>query len=376
MEEELVRVLRVKRKRDQDPLQALVLKNPNFSTKRLKKDYYFKFARTDSEELEAATLSKDKILQVDSRTGQLSLLSTNNVNNGGEKFNNNNDNNDDDEMDQNQLSDEILMMVKEQEEIAKKKNSSNLVKNAQKQQLKRPVRIKHKPSEPVKMKNYSDTEYVYDVYYRGKDNDSEKYENSKIGYIRYDEELFNFLSNNDDNAGNDEEINFNDDDDDSNAEDYYQNDYPEDEDDDRNSDIVDPDAEYAEEFNGLVASDDEDDSYEISHNKKRFTRKEYLNYKEGGEEDEEEEELNNEILNDSLVQEGFDNLYNEYYGRNDSDDGVYYEGPTSFLDNGNLSEEEQEFKRNTFFKSDEDDDLAIHRDRIFGELERMITDEN
>lgn len=331
----------MKRKRDQDPLQALVLENSNSLKRSKRNSYFFKLARTEVEEtaLGETVYAIDKSRIVVSSNAPTSVSAGSSESKGDRE-----------------LSNDILSLIEEQ-------NNNGATAPAVKH--KKPIRRKHQPAEPIASYN-SKGDYVYDVYFRGQVDDESKFEQLRIAHFTYDEDMFNFV---DDQLMDSDTAEVQDDeDDDSNAEDYYQNDYPEDEDEDNNEYLDVEDRRHLNEIldksEDMVMSDDEDDNYEILHNKRRFSTKDYQDYTEGG-------FLNKDFEGNDTTQEGFDNLYQNYYNSDDED----YEGPTSFLDDGRVSDEnEEEFKRNYFFKTDEDDELAVHRDRIFGKLEKMINE--
>lgn len=141
--------------------------------------------------------------------------------------------------------------------------------------------------------------------------------------------LRKFEEDQDDLLGDDDSIKAVSDDEDSNAEDFYKNDYPEDEDD---------------------YSDDEGKSQSsIEVLTESMIQSQQVSNRES-----ELEELADE----------FDDLYDELY----DDEG---NGPSDFLNN-----DEDDFQRQNFFPGEEDDELAIHRDKIFGKLQKMIDEEN
>ncbi|ONH66176.1 RNA polymerase II nuclear localization protein IWR1 [Cyberlindnera fabianii] len=178
-------------------------------------------------------------------------------------------------------------------------------------------------------------EYVYDIYYRDKAV-YETWEKERIGYIKFEEDY-------DDNLGDDESEKHLSDDEDSNAEDFYKNDYPEDEDD--------------------HSTTDEDDDPNASFEKLT-------------------ESLHKDAAANSPRQtDEFEDLYDEFY----DDEG---NGPTNFLaslDDGDNDDDDDEmdmdegyeadYPRQNFFPDEEDDELAKHRDKIFGKLQRMIDEE-
>lgn len=198
-------VLRIKRKRHQDPLQALILEDsrkskrskpstPHFtpdSTPPPDHNVYFTLARTD--------VHDDK---------EIVSLSSNTQN----KF---------------IIPKQLESIVDDSIDIDVDNKLSDMVKSF--------LNVEE-PSEPVKRKKrtkkvsiadeVSDLEYVYDVYYISKDPlTSANHPKTQIGYIRFfDDNSELYQSDDEDNPVpvSDNE--------DSNAEDFYQNDYPSDED--------------------------------------------------------------------------------------------------------------------------------------------------
>lgn len=140
-----------------------------------------------------------------------------------------------------------------------------------------------------------------------------------------------FEEDKDDLLGDDESDKVLSDDEDSNAEDFYKNDYPEDEED------YSADEGKSESSIEVLA--------ESMHRSQQAS--------EGP-------------TWDDLADE-FDDLYDELY----DDDG---NGPSDFLENDHF--QEQDYPRQNFFPGEEEDELAMHRDKIFGKLQRMIDEDN
>ncbi|CCH44676.1 putative transcription factor [Wickerhamomyces ciferrii] len=124
------------------------------------------------------------------------------------------------------------------------------------------------------------------------------------------------------------------DDEDSNAEDFYKNDYPEDE-----EDYSDDEGKSESSIEILTES--------MINSQQQSTNEDTLAQ-----------------LHEELGEE-FEDLYDELY----DDEG---NGPSNFLDNG----EDLDYERQHFFLGDEDDELAQHRDKIFGKLQKMIDEDN
>ncbi|CDK26088.1 unnamed protein product [Kuraishia capsulata CBS 1993] len=243
-------VLRVKRKRTEDPLQALVLESNRL--KRSRSDQYiFKLLRTDENANE-----EDPVLKPTDEKNYFEIPKP-----------------------EVQLEDEQVSKVANRPEV------SDLLQDYLKNNdvpTKAPRRRRSSSAQRAGLhieKSFQseagNSEYVYDVYFRDKAV-AERLEKDKIGYIKFDDEydLLGEFEQNSDNAISDDE--------DSNAEDFYKNDYPDDD------DYVQSDESYLNEetrtknefdevdqgFGGM--SDDEDDQYDISHDHRRFSHGDYL----------------------------------------------------------------------------------------------------
>ncbi|GME89933.1 unnamed protein product [Ambrosiozyma monospora] len=199
--------------------------------------------------------------------------------------------------------------------------------------------------------NENEDDYVYDVYYRDKAIDAQ-WEKDKIGYIRFDEGDKSLL----DDEAEDSEGMLNTDDEDSNDENFYRNEYPEDED----AGYDDPDALSLSEEE---PSDDQDDEFDIIHDRNRFNQQDVIAT----------EGLHDVNLYDRLSS----GLHNQHESAAVSGNGIDldFDGDDE-LDaddqDENDDDDDEEFQRNQFFETDATDPLAIHRDRIFGKLEKMI----
>lgn len=175
------------------------------------------------------------------------------------------------------------------------------------------------------------SEYVYDVYYRDKAvGDQFKAEN--IGYIRFDDDEMDMIEE-DDFAPTDDE--------DSNDENFYRNDYPDDEDGGYESEAVSL---------GLdEPSDDQDDEFDILTNRRRFSRLDF--------------ERNEGVVGLGKVDQLEADVMERGITEKDEDGDVDME-----VDD----EPENAGKRHNFFPNEENDSMAIHRDRIFNKLQDMI----
>lgn len=148
-----------------------------------------------------------------------------------------------------------------------------------------------------------------------------------------------FEEDQDDLLGDEESVKALSDDEDSNAEDFYKNDYPEDEDD--YSDV-----EAKSESSIEVLTESMHQSQQISTNEASL--------------DDDAQLL--------LDEDEFDDLYDELY----DEDG---NGPSDFLETENF-DGANIYPRQNFFPGEEEDEIAMHRDKIFGKLQKMIDEEN
>lgn len=198
------------------------------------------------------------------------------------------------------------------------------------------------------------------------------FDGSTIGYIRIVEHSGDLIPEEDE----DPEKTMLTDDEDSNEEDYYQNDYPEDEDDDRS----------------IVIGSDED--FSNSEDVVYLDQVDVDAYQDGVPDDEQQEDEfeslfqtygNSSNLLSSLNAHNYVDLdYDDDIDDNAPDgydyDGDYTNGAANHnttnhnhvtnqsrdIDNSDLEQ------RHIFFPSDEHDETAIHRDRIFNKLQNMI----
>jgi hypothetical protein len=226
----------------------------------------------------------------------------------------------------------------------------------------------------IEEEDEDDTEYVYDVYYRDKAV-SEQWDTEHIGYIKFDDDDVNKLDGEDD-----DDMLMNTDDEDSNDENFYRNDYPEDED----AGYEDEDMESELESIGIgEPSDDQDDEFEILNDKRRFTRSDFLR-SEGlkGLTEEDYRALASHIdekpsfwkgegdVADAIADQ--EDQLEDDIDEDDMDDTEYREDDESMNEVTSMTGSDVGLQRNIFFKSDRDDPMAIHRDRIFGKLQHMI----
>lgn len=316
-------ILRIKRKRGQDPLQALILEDRQ-PAKRSKpsspvssqattprpetpKSWYFQLQRTDK----AAEQDQTEIM--------LSVLAE-----SGAKSEENRQ-----FVIPKQQTEEDAVIPNELADMVD--NFLHVDTNTQPRRKRRGGKVAETSEQPQTEVDIAG-EYVFDVY-RLTDVEpltNANFPHSQIGYIKFfDDEQFALMHSDDEDLAK----GILSDDEDSNAESFYQNDYPEDEDAGAYSDT------YA----------DEEDDYGIG--------PVILESSEAAE--------GHAYLKGEFQQEGqYDDLYEDFYGDGENVD---------FLQEDNY-ENDENFERQRFFDGEEDDDLAVHRDRIFGRLQRMINE--
>ena len=249
-------------------------------------------------------------------------------------------------------------------ELAMNKNVKNpeakklLLKNGKKLKLEREQRVKD-----IKT---SESGYVYDVYVKEEITDEYDFESafSNIAYLKiiedgalvYDEEVT------DDKFSDDE---------DSNEEDYYRNDYPEDEDDDRSVIFGDEYEEAEGTFYGGRRDSgafDEIDAEQMN---------DYVSYDDFTENmGKYSNNLNSGNFLDSINRNPYDSILKNGAIINDedeerSDDPAYYFTDEDDDATHDLSGEFN-FPRNKFFSTDQDDPVAVYRDKIMYNLEKKI----
>lgn len=212
----------------------------------------------------------------------------------------------------------------------------------------------------------TDNDYVYDVYVREEINDGYDLGSdfSRIAYLKIIDEgtlVYDELS--DDKYSDDE---------DSNEEDYYKNDYPEDEDDDRS----------------VLFGDDYEDVGEMYYGGRRYSGAfdeieaeqidDFVDYEDfSGNIDRYSNNLNSGNFLDSISKNPYDSVLKDgdlITDEDDSDDPAYYftDDDVSEKDETHDLSGEFSFPRNHFFTTDQDDPMAVYRDRIMHNLERQI----
>lgn len=254
-------------------------------------------------------------------------------------------------------------------ELAMNKNVKNpeakklLLKNGKKLKLEREQRGKDTKT--------PESGYVYDVYVKEEITDEYDYESnfSNIAYLKivedgalvYDEEVT------DDKFSDDE---------DSNEEDYYRNDYPEDEDDDRSVIFGDEYEEAEGTFYGGRRDSgafDEIDAEQMN---------DYVSYDDFTENmGKYSSNLNSGNFLDSINRNPYDSILRNGAIITDedeesSDDPAYYftdeDDAASDADATHDLSGEFNFPRNQFFATDQDDPVAVYRDKIMYNLEKKI----
>ncbi|EGV61504.1 hypothetical protein PSN45_000178 [Yamadazyma tenuis] len=299
-------ILRIKRKRGQDPLQALILEERQ-SVKRSKPtspvssgamtpieepaNFYFKLTRTDnSHDLDDASVVASLLAETSASQTTRSFVIP------------------------KRQTEEDMVIPHELSDMVEDFMISN--NSTTPQRRKRHTSVAPAPHSSVP----DEDEYVYDVYQLATITD-QNHPKSQIGYIKFfedDDELNGSEDSVDQALYSDHE--------DSNAEDYYQNDYPEDEDADIGDDIHN---DY-----GDTALDLEPDQVN-----------ELYDYVQ--------------VHNADLLDDGYVSADDEDYVFSEEED----------------DSESEEFSRQKFFDGESDDELAIHRDKIFDQLQRMINEE-
>lgn len=223
---ELPRVLRTKRKRGDDPLEALIIedsnssKRPKLENKDIPVEFYYKLSRTDemTEERDASivkSILSEIEQELENNDGDDSLSTRK------RKF----------FLSKKKKTLEDLTIPYELTDMLTKYLSVNSAADTRYNIGTSRGKVDKGGSRKVDATSESDvtSDYVFDVYYLSKENNDTIYPHdySRIGYVSYfdEEETFNISENEKDSNGN-----LFSDDEDSNAESFYQNDYPSDED--------------------------------------------------------------------------------------------------------------------------------------------------
>lgn len=308
-------VLRIKRKRGEDPLQALILESRQPSKKSKpstpitsahpspseQRNWLFQLEKT--EELEQSQAALESLLaesKNDRRDARQFVIPKKHTL--------------EDSVIPNELTDMVANFLTVDEPTTRKKRKPR----------RQPNEAQREPSLTTSSTSHEKTEvdYVFDTY---KLSELEplteaNYPKSQIGYIRFfDDENYDLMQLDDDNLPNKS------DDEDSNAESFYQNDYPEDEDAGAFSDSYANFEEEEDVENGVAVLETPEDFEGTIQTR-------------GGEE--------------------FDNLYEDLMNHTED-----------------IYDPDETFERHRFFADEGDDELAIHRDRIFSRLQKMIDEE-
>lgn len=379
--------IRVKRRRDEDAIDALLFEEEQLKKKRSK--FVFKLTKTvnqgvytnekekfspllklsDADQthrhfvLEQSGTDISEKVEIDDSSNDPSkkdklFLSSASPTTGPSQ------NNAELEEDKGQLPADIAKMV---DDYLKLNESSNTTETARRQ--KKPSR-KHFATNIAKLPSL---DYVYDIYHLEKipENEEVSYSNQNIGFIKVLKKDMDLVP--DEDTDNEKQLS---DDEDSNDENYYQNDYPEDEDDDRSILFGSENDEFAlNDVDDLQWSRLPEVSEKELNDHSRFDpdlnvgNDEYdqlFNKLEG------EVDIINTLKNANIINLDPTGLEADEADEADDLDEMYdddhYEG---------YSEKPQtEYERHQFFESDIDNPLAQYRDRIFGELENMINDKN
>ncbi|AMD20063.1 HCL088Cp [Eremothecium sinecaudum] len=309
-------VIRVKRRRDEDSLQALLLEEKR-SNKKGK--YVFKLSKTvdfQSEEdtplLQLSENDKDKVFILEQPKAAAS---------------------------EEPLPLEITEMLENYLKLNDKQPSSGTIKKPRRRYSNQPT-VTELPS----------LDYVYDIYIREIVSEDEfVFDKGTVGYIRIVEDLGASVLEPEE-VSDSQQLS---DDEDSNDEDYYRNDYPEDEDDDRSI---------------LFGSDSENDEQNTD-NSVLVLEQELEEIQDPMQPSEDYEPLFNTLaaepnLLSSLNTTNYVDLDVEAE-QDEYNEQEYYQRPQSDIES---------FERHQFSPTDEDDPIAIHRDRVMSKLQRMMND--
>lgn len=336
MSHEPPKILRIKRKRNQDPLQALVLEERR-SSKRSKpsspvssKVVSPASSPTESKNVYFALTGTDDATNFDDSVTQSILSEPAGKSTGKRSFFLPKRQTEEDTVIPHELSDMVSSFL-----------TFDQPKTPQRKRRGRPAvkEVEEPAQEPEKEVESEEeaTDYVYDVYQISSvPLTTQNHPQSQIGYIRFFEDDLLYQSDEDD----DPTRSLYSDNEDSNAESFYQNDYPSDEDAGVLSEtfsVSEEDSEEEEDI-GPVIVQNPDDAEGVA----------YL--------------LSEDPLVANNDDNEFDGLYEDFY--NDENDG----------DDIDFLPEDEEFERQHFFPGEEDDELATHRDKIFGKLQNMINE--
>lgn len=203
-------------------------------------------------------------------------------------------------------------------------------------------------------------DFVYDVYHLEEipEDEYRQYKDSNVGFIKIIDSHGDLLPDED----SDSDKQFLSDEEDSNDENYYRNDYPEDEDDDRSI---------------LFGSEGE----EIAE-----LEEEFFEHRDNDEYERPEITDSADIIKPKMANTDTSDSYDEVFSKLQGSSNILRSlNNTNFIDldqpyeeqdEGSDGEfeyfEDDEIPQNEFFPTDKDDPLAIHRDKIFHQLQKMI----
>ncbi|AAS51629.2 ADL291Wp [Eremothecium gossypii ATCC 10895] len=315
-------VIRVKRRRDEDSMQALLLEESRLNKKG---KYVFKLARTV--ELQGSN-EETPLLKLAASERNVYVLEQQ-------------------KQTQKCLPEEISEMLEEYLRLETKATAS---------EHKRPSKRR---ASQLPVAQLPSMEFVYDIYIRENlPEDEFVWDKNTVGYIRIVEDNGALVPEQDASADTQQLS----DDEDSNEEDYYRNDYPEDEDDDRSilfgSDLeqeapmANPLQSPVSEIAELITEAGSEDIYDP------------LFESLGA-----EPNLLSSLNSNNYVDLDVDALSSA----SDREDAS--NGRTFGTDNDDLHTDSS-FERHNLFPGEEDDPMAIHRDKVLGKLQRILNGAN
>ncbi|ODQ64984.1 hypothetical protein NADFUDRAFT_83108 [Nadsonia fulvescens var. elongata DSM 6958] len=401
--------VRIKRKRNQDPLAALVLDDQ--TKKRSRTDsFVFKFAGTvDDQSFKDGDLLKEAHAQLN-LTQADDAETENHINNGQRifRFSKTKKQKRSIEETTEELPDSLSEMIKsylkiENEDFSNHGSEAEATKtvdvNQESSQTKRPFSSRRKSqadsSKPqtttlmdnnktVDIKDIVDSdsdEYVYDIYYREVVTSGYQYEGPNIGFILFDDDDQEAFKNNEEYDSERELLT---DDEDSNAEDFYKNDYPDEESDasdnsasefafsslDREKqDInVSSDDAYSEES---FDDDDDDDGYGYDGRTPGFGGSDepshFNSTRRGSNYMDDEEELDLELDDAMNDDENFDNK-GDMIGENDDDNKAYRRASSTRA----YHKYDQQVNEDAIEGDWSEDEWDQYRNRLFGKLTELV----
>lgn len=362
MEEYKPEFIRVKRRRNADSMNAILLDEEGYNNKNIKKPrrniFVFKLTNTiDTVSYHPSEGSHTPLLKLENKDEnkfilehhkkrKRSLGSDSNATLPAKKK---------EQIDtshEEELPPEISQMVNKY--LSLNENDNN-------EQKRRKPSKKHYRGDAAKIATLPSMDYVYDIYKLEKINEDDEMISNKLNnigivkIIQIDVDLVNDEIEHSD-------IDLRSDDEDSNEENFYKNDYPEDEDDDRS--IL-----FGEEGEEIAAQELEDEKlqYELDQSMISATDSNvaFTNSTE-------------EFSRLFRKLEGSNDILSSLQGANVIDMDGIRAMEAAEDDDADIDEwdedamDDEEFTRNEFFKTDVDDPMAIHRDKIFAKLQKMI----